>query len=243
MATSVPESRPVGLVQSVVGLWTSPSETFAAILRAPRVLVPLAVIIAVQIAFTGVWLHKADAEGFMKAEMEERGQWEKIPAEQRASVLESQAKMLPIFGWGGAVLGAPILVLIVGGVYLFVFRFFHASDLNFKKSLSIVTHAFLAITLVTVPLTLLVLFLRDDWSLNPQQAIQANLSLLLDREDAAKWLWSFAESLDLFSFWSMWLLACGYAAVSSKPWTWALPGVVTPWALYVVCKTALAALF
>jgi hypothetical protein len=97
--------------------------------------------------------------------------------------------------------------------------------------------------LVTTPLTLLVLFLRDDWTLNPQVAIQANLSLLLDREEAPKFLWSLAESLDLFSFWALWLLATGYAAVSSRPWTWALPVVVGPWALYVAGKVTLAALF
>jgi hypothetical protein len=243
MATSVPESRPLSLVQSVVGIWTSPSETYAAILRAPAILVPLAAVTAMQLAFTGIWLHKVDAEAFMKAQIEERGQWETIPVEQRASVLEQQSKALPYFGWGGALLGAPVLILVVGGVYLFVFRFFHASDLDFKKSLSIVTYTFLAVGLVTAPLTLLVLFLRDDWSLDPQRALQANLSLLMDREDTSKWLWSMAESLDLFSFWAMWLLACAYAAASSKSWTWAIPGIVTPWVLYVACKTALTALF
>jgi hypothetical protein len=200
-------------------------------------------MIVMQLAFTGVWLNKVDAGEFMKAQMEESGQWEKLQPEQRGGVLESQKKFLPIIGWIGAVVGAPLFVLVVGGLYLFVFRFFHASDLTFKASLSIATHVFLAVGLVTTPLTLLVLFLRDDWTIHPGVAIQANLSLLLEREEAPKFLWSLAESLDLFIFWTLWLLATGYAAASARPWTWGLPGVLGPWALYVACKVAWAALF
>ena len=243
MATPAPEGPRQGLVGNVIGLWTGPAESFRSILRAPQVLLPLVALIALQLAFTGVWLHHVDPAEFMKAQMEESGQWEKMQPEQRAGVLEGQTKFLPIIGWVGAAVGAPLFVLVVGGLYLFVFRFFHGSELTLKPSLSIVAHTFLAVGLITTPLTLLVLFLRDDWTLNPQVAIQANLSLLLDREEAPKFLWSLAESLDLFSFWTLWLLATGYAAASSRPWTWALPGVLGPWALYVACKVVWAALF
>lgn len=244
MDTILQEGRQPGLLQHVFGLWTSPGEAFASILRRPQVLAPLIALVAVQLAFTGIWMRQVDPAEFIKLQMEESGQWEKIPVDGRAEVLESQSRFFPIMAWTGAVLGAPILVLVVAALYLFVFRFFYDSQVTFKPALSIVAHAFLAVGLVTAPLTLLVLALKEDWNINPQAAIQANLSLLLgDREDVPKFLWSFTESLDLFSFWALWLLALGFGTASSRRWTQVLPGVLAPWAIYVVCKSALAALF
>lgn len=201
METMLQEGRRPGLLHHVFGLWTAPGETFPSILRRPQVLAPLLVLVTLQVAFTAAWLQKVDAKEFIKTQMEESGQWEKIPAESRSQVLESQSGFFSIMAWVGAVLGAAIVALVTAAVYLFVFRFFYASPVTFKPSLSLVLHVFLAVGLVTTPLTLLVLALRGDWNINPQSAIQANLSLLIgDRESVPEFLWSFAESLDLFSF-------------------------------------------
>jgi hypothetical protein len=244
MDASVQDDRRPGLLGHIVGLWTGPGATFPSIVRRSQVLAPLLVLVALQLAFTGYWLQKVDTKEFLKAQMEESGQWEKIPAESRPQVLESQSSFVPIMGWVGAVLGAPILVLLVGGVYLFIFRFFYASTIGFKPALSIVAHTFLAIGLVTTPLTLLVMALRDDWTIHPGYALQANLSLLLgDRQDVPKFLWSFAESLDLFSFWALFLLAVGFGVAAGRRWTAVLPGVLAPWVVYVLGKSALAGLF
>jgi len=244
MNTILQEGRQSGLLQRVFGLWTSPGEAFASILRRPQVLAPLIALVAVQLAFTEIWMRQVDPAEFVKVQMEESGQWEKIPVDGRAQVVESQGRLFPIMAWAGAVLGAPILVLVAAAFYLFVFRFFYASQVSFKPALSIVAHAFLAVGLVTAPLTLLVLALKGDWNINPQAAIQANLSLLLgDREEVPKFLWSVAESLDLFSFWALWLLALGFGLASSRRWSQVLAGVLAPWAIYVVGKSALAGLF
>lgn len=244
METMLQEGRRPGLLQHVFGLWTSPGETFPSILRRSRVLAPLLALVALQVAFTAAWLQKVDAKEFIKTQLEESGQWERMPAQGRSQVLEGQSGFFSIMAWVGAVLGAPIVVLVVAAVYLFVFRFFYASPVTFKPSLSLVAHVFLAVGLVTTPLTLLVLSLREDWNINPQSAIQANLSLLIgDRESVPEFLWSVAESLDLFSFWVLWLLAVGFATASARRWTTVLAGVLAPWVIYVLAKSTLAALF
>jgi hypothetical protein len=123
-----------------------------------------------------------------------------------------------------------------------VFRFFYASDLSFKQSLTVVTASFATLALLTTPLLLSVLALKDDWTIPPQEALQANVTLFLDKQAAPKWLWAVGSSLDLFSFWLIFLLAAGFAAASKRGWTWALPGVVVPWALFVIGKVALSLL-
>jgi hypothetical protein len=132
---------------------------------------------------------------------------------------------------------------VIGGTLLFVFRFFYAGEVTFKQSLGIVAHVFAGVSLVTTPLLFLVFFLKGDWNLNPQSALQANLTLLFDHSSVSKALWTFAGSMDLFSFWMVWLLAVGFGVASRKPTSSAIWGVAIPWALIVLMKVGWALAF
>jgi hypothetical protein len=243
-APTLPEGgAPRGFLATLLGIYFAPGESYRALLKRPIILPALAGLVALNLAFTAVWMGKVDAQEFMKAQMEEQGSWDKIPAESRGEALEQQGKALPYFAWGGAVLGAPIFTLLVAVLYLFIFRFFYASELSFKQSLSMVAVTFLAIGLVTSPLTLLTLFLKDDWTINPQTALQANLGAAVERDDVPKALYALLESLDVFGFWLLGLLAIAYAASSRRSTGAALWGVAAPWALYVAGKVAWHALF
>jgi predicted lysophospholipase L1 biosynthesis ABC-type transport system permease subunit len=92
-------------------------------------------------------------------------------------------------GWpatkiGGAAgaLAPPILTFVLGGLFLFVFRFFYAAEVNFRQALMIVSSSFAAVALLTTPLMLGVLALKGDWTIPPQEALQANLTLFLERQ-------------------------------------------------------------
>jgi len=54
---------------------------------------------------------------------------------------------------------------------------------------------------------------------------------------------SLLDSLDLFSAWMVFLLAAGYAATARRSVGSAAVGIVVLWALYVLLKVALAAVF
>ena len=168
---------------------------------------------------------------------------EQIPPDRRDEIIGRQAGMMNTFGWAGAVAGPLVVALLVSAVMHFVFRFFYASETTFRQGLTIVTSSFAAIALVTTPLLLAVFALKGDWNINPQEAIQANLTLLFDKESLAKPLWSLAGSLDVFSFWGIFLLAAGYGAAAKRGAGWAAAGVVVPWVLYVLAKAGLAAIF
>jgi hypothetical protein len=85
--------------------------------------------------------------------------------------------------------------------------------------------------------------LKEDWNVDPPTALQANLSLLLDKASVPRAVYSFAESLDLFSAWMLALLSLGYGAATAVPARGAAIGVIAAWAVYVVGKAALAAIF
>jgi hypothetical protein len=249
MSESVPSPAPVapesggGFFQNLIDVYFSPREAFARIVRNPSFLLPLAGYILLVLGFTGIWMNRMDAREFMKMQLEESGQWDKIPAEQREAILERAPGQMKIFGWIGPVVATPVMLLLTAGVLLFIYRFFYSSEVVFKQAFSIVTWTFFAVALVTTPLLLLVFQLKGDWNVNPQEAIQANLSLLLEKSEAAKPLWALLSSIDVFSMWTVFLLAVGFAVASRKTTGSALWGVAIPWILIVLAKVGWAAMF
>ncbi len=141
------------------------------------------------------------------------------------------------------VVAVPIGTLLFAAVLTFVFRFLYAGEVTFKQGLSLTAWASLPVSLVAVPLLALVLHLKDDFLVNPQEALQANPTLLVDKGSVHPSVFSFLSSLDLFSFWTTGLMAVGFGLACRRPASSALWGVVVPWALYVLGKSALAALF
>jgi hypothetical protein len=249
LPSQAPSSAPVvpesggGFFQNLVDVYFSPREAFARIVREPGFVLPLLGYLVLVIGFTGIWLNKVDAREFVKTQLEDAGRWEKIPADQREAVLDRAPAQLKLFAWLGPFVFTPVILLVTAAVLLFVFRFFYGGEVGFRQSLAIACWAFFAVALVTTPLLLLILQLKGDWNINPQEAIQANLGVLLDKSTAAKPLWALFTSIDLFSLWLVFLLAAGFGVASRESTGSALWGVAIPWAVLVLIKVGWAAMF
>jgi hypothetical protein len=241
-AVVAPESGG-GFFQNLIDVYFSPREAFTRIVRSPRFLLPLAGYVVLVLGFTGIWMQKMDAREFMKVQIEESGRADRIPAEQREAIIEQQAKMMPIFAWVMGPVGIAVTLLVIAGVLMFVYRFFYSSEVTFRQAFAIVTWIFFAVSLVSTPLMLLVLQLKGDWNINPQEVIQANLGLFLEKSSAAKPLWALLSSIDLFSLWMVFLLAVGFGVASKKTTGSAIWGVAIPWILIVLAKVGWAAIF
>jgi hypothetical protein len=198
---------------------------------------------ALAVAFTAFWLQKVDAREFMRAQIVASGRADKMPPGQMEQQLDAGAGFFKPISWASALLAPPIITLIVGAVLLFVFRFFYAGDVTFAQSLSVTGWSYFTTALVTTPLLFLVMFLKGDWNVSPQDALQANPALFLDPLTTSKPLHALASSLDLFSFWIIWLLSSGYGVATRHTTASAAVGVVSVWALYVLGKIVKAAIF
>ena len=241
-APVAPET-PGGFFQNLIDVYFSPREAFTRIVRSPRFLLPLVGYVVLVLGFTGIWMQKMDAREFMKVQIEESGQADRIPAEQREAIIEQQAKWMPIFAWVMGPVGIAVTLLVIAGVLMFIYRFFYSSEVTFRQAFAIVTWIFFAVGLVSTPLMLLVLQLKGDWNINPQEVIQANLGLFLEKSSAAKPLWALLSSIDLFSLWMVFLLAVGFGVASKKTTGSAIWGVAIPWILIVLVKVGWAAIF
>jgi hypothetical protein len=241
-AVPVPESGG-GFLQNLIDLYFSPREAFTRIVRSPRILVPLVVYALLVLGFTGVWMSKMDPHEFMKAQIEESPRADQMTAEQKEQIVDQQAKFMPIFGWVVGPVFITLMLLVIAGSLMFVFRFFYAGEVSFKQALAIVVWVFLAVGIISIPVTLAVLSLKGAGHVDPNQAVQANLGLLLDKSTAAKPLWALFTSIDVFVLWMVFLLAVGFGVASRKSTGSALWGVGICWAIIVLGKIGWAALF
>jgi hypothetical protein len=232
-----------GFFQNLVDMYFAPRDAFARILRKPRLLIALVAYAAIVLGFTGVWLHKMDPAEFMKTQIEESPRADKMTAEQKQAVIETQSKMMPVLAWVFGPTFIALMLLVIGGTLTFVFRFFYGGDVTFKQAIAIVLWTFLAVSIVSTPVMLAVMALKGDWNLDPNQVVQANLGLLLDKSTAARPLWALLTSIDVFVLWMVFLIAVGFGVACKKPTSSALWGVVVPWLLVVLIKVGWAAMF
>jgi hypothetical protein len=90
---------------------------------------------------------------------------------------------------------------------------------------------------------LAVLFLKGDWNVDPNQIIQANPTIFFEVAALPRWLWSLLSSFDLFSIWTIFLLASGYSVAGKRGLSTGLWGIGLPWAFYVLLKVAFRLIF
>ena len=175
--------------------------------------------------------------------MEESGAADRIPAEKRGEVLQTQAKIFRVMAWVGPLLFAPLAYVALAGLFLFVYRFFYAAEITFPQSMAVVAWCMAAFGLVLNPLILLVMALKGEWSVDPHSVIQASGAALVDKAATSRPLYALLGSLDLFAFWLIALLSIGYGAAIGKPARTAAWAVLVLWTLMVAGKVGMAAIF
>ena len=214
----------------------APGEAFADLAERPRLLVVLLLLLALHLGFAAVWLAHADLAEMVRNQLLSQGR-EAPPADQ------IPVGLVRNLAWVGAVLGLPLVLLLVSGALHFAFTFFLAAELRFRATLSIVAHAFLPASLVGGPLGLLVMALKGEWNAPPDQALQSSLAALLDASATPRAVYTLAGSFDLFTLWTVALLSIGCGVATRRSTVSAAGVVVTLWLLLVVGKAGLAALF
>jgi hypothetical protein len=232
-ASAIESQRGPGFLSNLFGLYIGPKEAFTNIVRKPSFWIPLVVFIALQLLFTGAWLSHMDIMEFLRNQAESSGKPFQAPPPQAMGFVRGMF-------WAIAVLGGPIFCFACAGLYLFIFRFFFAGEVTFKQAMAVVTHTFLATALVSTPLIVLIFVLKGDWNLDPGAALQTNLTILFAKDAVSKPLWALLGSLDLLSFWNLFLLAVGFGVATKRPTASAFWGVATPWAIYVALKVLFA---
>ena len=248
--TAIPSREPVtaggaaAVLQNIIDLYFDPREAFGRITRKPRVVVPLLLLIVLMALGVSYWVSQVeDPAELTKIQLQLLGVWDAIPEEARAQQLSGAEAALERQRWAVPLFIGAITALLLPGVFWVVYRFFYAGEVTFRQSMAIVTWPSLAVNLITVPLNLVLMWIKDDWYIQFGEALLANPTLMFDRTEAAPGLWWLLFGLDLFSFWFIFLLAVGFGVAINRSTSSALWGILMPWALFVLARAGLMALF
>jgi hypothetical protein len=247
-ATPAPEvPAPVSSVGRVFGALFSPKDTFGSIAKQPTWVLPLILVCVFQIALIAIFSKQVGWRAFMERQNQTNSrvakQMEQMTPDQREQMLNNQVKIAPIVGYAGAVLGPFIGAVIVSGIFLAAFNLVLGSRIGFKTSLGIVSYAWVP-ALIAMILGIVIILIKDPSTVDLQNLVASNPGAVLS-EDSPRWMVSLLGSLDLFSFWSMILMAFGFSATDSKKISFgkAFGTILSVWAIYVLLKVGLAAAF
>jgi hypothetical protein len=233
-----PDAPASGFFSLLVGVAVEPSIALREVVARRNYWAPLVAFTLLQVLFAWVWLDRVDMYEYARAQAESAGQ-QPPPGPVGDASLYDFVK----FAIGASMATfTPLVVLATAGLMLFVFNFVVGAEAEFPQCLAVCAWVCLAVGMIAIPGTLLVLALRGDWNMDPQNALATHLGTLLDPRDIAPALYSAAQSIDLLSFWNMYLLAVGMGLASGRSTRTALTVIAFLWGTYVVGKSLVVAL-
>ena len=241
---ATPEPQPqMSAISRVFGVLFSPQKTFEDIVRKPGWVLPIVLLTILSMAVSFGWNQRMNWREFMSQQIEKSPQGAQLSADQKEQRIEAGAKFAPIstyvFGTLGPLLIALIFALVMWGAYSLL----GGASTNFSTAMAITAHAFMT-GLVSSPLFLLVIFLKAPGTIDLDNPVATNLAAFLP-DDSAKWLVALLKSFDVFTFWTLIIIAIGFAVTSPKKLTGSKPYVIAfgVWAAYVVCRVGFAFAF
>jgi hypothetical protein len=242
-APAAPSQASIGAFGRLTGVLFNPRPTFEDIARKPSWVAPVVAIILIQFAVIAIFSQRVGWRGLMEKKLDENKQAQQMPADQREAQLGTMVKVAPYFGYGGVLIGFPLVLLVTAGVLLGAFNGTASANLNFKTAWGVTAHAFFP-GFVGGLLGILILFLKDPATVDIEHLVATNLGALVPA-NSAKWLDTLATSMDLFTFWIIALLAIGFSAANPKKLTTgrAAGTVLVLWALVVLVRVGIAAIF
>ena len=233
----------VNSIGRIFGALFSPKATFESIARRPSWFLPVVLLSLIALGVVGLFSRRGGWPGFFQRQNENASRFQQASPEQQQQTLAAQLKYAPPVSYAEAVVGPAILVVFLAAVFLGVFNLAIGTKLNFSTSMGIVSHSFLT-GLISGLLGILVIALKDPSTVDLQNLIASNPGAFLS-SDSPRWMVALFGSLDVFSFWTMILLAIGYSAAAPKKLSFgkAFLSVFLTWLLYVVAKVGITAAF
>lgn len=222
----------------IAGVFGSPGPTFASIARRPGWVLPLAISTLLSIAATAAILPRIDFDTAVRERLAAKGV--RVPEERVEKIIDAQKRFSGL-GYVWALLANTVIAFLLATVFWVSFKAF-GWDLAFRQSFGVTSHALLPYIGTSM---LLILFVTRLDLVNPADLgdlTKSNLGFLVDRH-ANPVLHSLAASIDVFTFWVLALLVIGFATAAKVPRRRALAVIGGLWALYVIGKAGVTALF
>ena len=229
-------------IARLTGAFFEPKKAFADIAARPRWIVPLLVIMVASIGLASFFNQKGVMRIAAEQQMAKNQQLQQLPPEQREQRIEVGMKFANMISYAIPVI-LPMMYLVMALVLWGIVSGILSAPVRFKQTFAIVTYGQLPGLLVVI-MTAIILQLKSPADFNVQNPLMFNAGAFMDPQTANKFIYSLASSIDLFSFWSLFLVATGLKAAAGKKLSsgGAMFAVLLPWAVLVLVKAGFAGL-
>jgi hypothetical protein len=215
------------------GVFFEPGKVFADVAQRPRWIAPILISMLIGAGLIYAISTHIGWDQTVRQTIMNNPRTADLPADQREKAIATGTKVASILGWVGALLGAPLSVLIIAGVLTGLFNGLLGTELKFAQTFAITAYALL-VRAVLAALLILLVYLKPPEDFNIQVS-PFSPAAYMNRLDNPKWLMSLAGSLDLFTIWSIVLLAIGFSVAAKKlSFTKSLTAIGIPWLIWVV---------
>ena len=205
-------SPPLSETQRLLNAFIAPSKTFADLRRNSRWWLAFLVIAVVSLAFIYVIDQKIGFDQVahnMIANSSRAAQMEQLPPDQRAQRYESTAKFTRVFAYASPLVTL-IVYLIIAAVLVGTFRFGAGAEVGYKTSLAIVIYASLPFVISALLGIVSISAGVNPESFNLNNPVASNPAYFMDMA-GNKFFYTLASALDVFTIWSLVLMALGFA--------------------------------
>jgi hypothetical protein len=188
-------------------------------------------------------MEKIGMERIVRQSIEQSSRASQMSPEQLEQAVHQGTTIGAILGRVGMVVGAPIYLLIVAAVGLFIVNVMFGATTKFKVNFSVVCYAYL-VSLVGVVLALVLILFGDAEQFNAQNFIPSNVGFFLNQHDVSKPLYAIASSYDVFTVWFLILASLGLSIATARK-VRTLPIFLTffgLWTVWVLGKAGLSML-
>jgi Yip1 domain len=209
---------PKGLSEAerLIDTFVAPTKTFTDIQRNSSWFVPFLIVAIVSIGFIFSIDRKIGWDQIMQNEISRspaaQERIDKLPPEQRDSILQTQMKVSKIFAYANPVF-VLLMYLVIAAVLLVTFNFGLGAQLRYMNIMAIVSYSWLPNILSTL-LGIIVIFAGiDPAAFNIRNPVATNPAYFMDPMQH-KILYGAVSAFDIISLWVIFLMALGVSANS-----------------------------
>ncbi len=223
----------------VIGVLFQPTKVFTMLAEKPTWGVALIVLLLLAAVSGYIVTQKMDWNDVVTHSVEARGA--QLSSQQLEQATAMQKRMGPYLGVGGALVGGTIAYLVVTLLFWVGLKL-AGSDISFQTSFSTTVHGFMPFAveaLISIPV--LLSMGRVGWLETQRGILATNLAFLAPQGTSLPVL-GLMKSVDLFTFWSLALLAIGFAITGKVSRKASISVTVGLWVLWVLVKFGFALL-
>ena len=236
----------MGFFQRLIGVYFEPRKTYEDISHKPSWIGIWIIASILAIGMNYVLTTRVDHETLIRKSLAMNPMTKNLSEEQIQAIVAQPQGAVSRYS---QMMLAPVVVLLVyiliAAVFLLLFVLMGA-NITFKKSLAASVWGMGPPGIINGIFAIIVMCVKDpvDIEVNPVANVASNLGLLVVEKEHPV-INSLLSSIDVFSFWTIFLLSLSFAALSAGSMTVkkSATGVLILWGLWVIGKAAYFAIF